>query len=64
MQIDWWTIALQSVNFAVLAWLLHRFLYRPVMGLADRRRQEVKAAFDEAAGEDPVVEAPHRHRGR
>lgn len=49
MQIDWWTIALQSVNFAVLAWLLHRFLYRPVMGLADRRRQEVKTAFDEAA---------------
>lgn len=60
MQIDWWTIALQSVNFAVLAWLLHRFLYRPVMGLADRRRQEVKTAFDEAAEAQADAESARR----
>lgn len=57
MQIDWWTIALQFVNFAVLAWLLQRFLYRPIMGLADRRRQEVKTAFDEAAEAQNDAEA-------
>ena len=31
MRFDWWTLALQTVNFAVLVWLLHRFLYRPVL---------------------------------
>ena len=36
MHFDWSTFALQTVNFAVLVWLLHRFLYRPV--LADDRR--------------------------
>ena len=28
MHFDWWTLALQTINFAILAWLLHR---SPVM---------------------------------
>ena len=31
MQLDWWTIGLQTVNFTVLIWLLNRFLYKPVL---------------------------------
>ena len=38
MHIDWWTIALQTVNFVILVWLLQRFLYRPVLR-DDRRAQ-------------------------
>lgn len=48
MQIDWWTVALQLLNFAVLVWLLQRFLYRPVTALIDRRRDEVAASFADA----------------
>ncbi|MER2603590.1 MAG: F0F1 ATP synthase subunit B, partial [Candidatus Competibacter phosphatis] len=31
MQIDWFTVAAQIVNFLLLVWLLKRFLYRPVL---------------------------------
>ena len=61
MQFDWWTFALQLVNFAILAWLLQRFLYRPIVALIDRRRREVEAAFDEA--EKTKREADDARRG-
>ncbi len=48
MQIDWWTLGLQAVNFLVLVWLLQRFLYKPVTRLIERRRQNVEKAFAEA----------------
>jgi F-type H+-transporting ATPase subunit b len=41
MALDGWTIALQTVNFAILVWLLHRFLYRPVLRVIDARKAEV-----------------------
>ena len=50
MQFDWWTLALQTVNFLVLVWLLHRFLYKPVLGIIDARRAEIDAKFAEARG--------------
>jgi len=47
MQFDWWTFALQVVNFLILVWLLQHFLYKPVRKiLADRR-----AAVDERIAE-------------
>lgn len=48
MLFDWTTFALQTVNFAVLLWLLHRFLYRPVLRVMDTRRQEIERQFDQA----------------
>ena len=48
MHLDAWTVFLQTVNFAVLVWLLHRFLYRPVLQVIDRRQDEVRRQFDEA----------------
>lgn len=58
MHLEWWTIALQTVNFAVLVWLLHRFLYKPVLRMIDARRAEIdkeradvaKAEADAKAG--------------
>jgi F-type H+-transporting ATPase subunit b len=49
MRFDWWTLALQTVNFAVLVWLLHRFLYKPVLRAIDARRAELDAERAEAA---------------
>lgn len=48
MQFDLWTLALQTVNFAVLVWLLHRFLYKPVLRMVDGRRAEVETRFADA----------------
>ena len=49
MVFDWTTLVLQTINFAILAWLLHRFLYRPVLGLIDARRAEVEKQYGGAA---------------
>ncbi|MBO0737118.1 MAG: hypothetical protein J2P48_11180 [Alphaproteobacteria bacterium] len=48
MHFDWSTFALQTVNFAVLVWLLHRFLYRPVLRMVDARRAEIDRQYAEA----------------
>jgi F-type H+-transporting ATPase subunit b len=48
MHFDWSTFALQTVNFAVLVWLLHRFLYDPVLRMIDSRRTEIERQFTEA----------------
>jgi F-type H+-transporting ATPase subunit b len=56
MHIDWWTLALQTVNVLVLIWILSRFFFRPVADLvakrkaaADERLAEADAARQEAA---------------
>ena len=48
MRVDWWTIALQTVNFAILVWLLNRFLYKPVLRMIDARRAEIDHQYADA----------------
>lgn len=64
MSIDWWTIGLEVVNFLVLVWLLERLLYRPVLGVIDRRQAEIEqlqqadaAAHEALAAERDRLEA-------
>jgi len=38
MRIDWWTLALQTVNVLVLVWILSRFLFRPVESIIAQRQ--------------------------
>ncbi|HLY58867.1 MAG TPA: hypothetical protein VKS60_25115 [Stellaceae bacterium] len=56
MHLDWSTLALQTVNFAVLVWLLHRFLYRPVLAMIDARKAAIERQFGDAkAAEDKAA---------
>lgn len=48
MHFDLWTFALQTINFAILVWLLHRFLYKPILKLIDVRRQEIDKQLADA----------------
>jgi F-type H+-transporting ATPase subunit b len=57
MHIDGWTLLLQTVNFAVLVWLLHRFLYRPVLQLIDARKAEVQQQFEAAKAVEDQAKA-------
>ena len=57
MTFDWWTFALQVVNFAILVWLLNRFLYKPVLRAIDARRAEADAALDQAAKREADAKA-------
>lgn len=57
MQFDWWTLALQTINFLILVWLLHRFLYRPVLGIVDTRRAEIDAQYADARKAESEAQA-------
>ena len=41
MQIDWFTVAAQTINFLVLMWLLKRFLYKPILNAIAAREKNI-----------------------
>jgi F-type H+-transporting ATPase subunit b len=49
MHIDWWTLALQTVNVLILIWILGRFFFRPVADLVAKRREEAAKLMEDAA---------------
>lgn len=49
MSIDWVTTLAQLLNFAVLVWLLQRFLYQPILKAIARREKEIQTRLDEAS---------------
>ncbi|MCW6513136.1 F0F1 ATP synthase subunit B family protein [Lichenifustis flavocetrariae] len=49
MTIDWWTLGFQTVNVAVLVWLLQRFFWKPVSAMIQQRRSTVQGQLDDAA---------------
>jgi len=60
MHIDWWTLALQTVNVVILIWILARFFFRPVADLLAKRREEASrliADADAARDEGEVLRA-------
>jgi F-type H+-transporting ATPase subunit b len=48
MRIDWWTLALQTINALVLIWLLAHFLFRPVAGIIADRQKVARALIADA----------------
>jgi F-type H+-transporting ATPase subunit b len=48
VQIDWFTLVAQIVNFVILLYLLKRFLYGPIVDMMDKREQKIAARFQEA----------------
>lgn len=57
MHFGWWTFALQVVNFAILVWLLHRFLYKPVLRMINARQAAVAKQYDDAAAAETKAKA-------
>lgn len=57
MQLDWWTLALQTINFGILVWLLHRFLYKPVLAAIDARKTEARRQLDAAKNVEEQAKA-------
>ena len=49
MRIDWWTLALQTINVLILVWILARFLFRPVADIVAKRQEEAKKLLADAA---------------
>ncbi len=48
MQINWFTVIAQIINFLILVWLLKRFLYKPILNAIDERETNIKGQLKEA----------------
>jgi F-type H+-transporting ATPase subunit b len=56
MHFDPWTLGLQAANFLVLVWLLHRFLYRPVLAVIAARKAATDKLIADAQSEKRAAE--------
>ncbi len=57
MLIDWFTVGAQALNFVILAWLMKRFLYKPILDAIDAREKHI--ATELAAASLSNTEARH-----
>ncbi|MFQ3213358.1 MAG: F-type H+-transporting ATPase subunit b [Marivirga sp.] len=48
MEINWFTVVAQLVNFFILVWLLKRYLYKPILKGIDDRENKIAAQLQEA----------------
>ena len=58
MLIDWFTVGAQALNFAILVWLLKRFLYKPILNAIDARESRIAAQLADRGFDD--LDAPIR----
>jgi F-type H+-transporting ATPase subunit b len=65
VQLSWTTFILEIINFLVLVWILHRFLYRPVLSIIARRREAVEknlADAEQTRKDAEAVREQYEHR--
>lgn len=46
--INWKLLTIQAVNFGLLLFVLHRYLYKPVLTMVDTRRAKIERAIKDA----------------
>lgn len=65
MQIDWFTLTAQVVNFLILVWLLKRFLYGRIVQAMNDREARIASRLDEAKEQQAEAEREaQRYRKR
>jgi len=63
MLIDWFTVIAQIINFLILLFLLHRFLYKPILKTIDKRKDQMEARWHAAEAEKQTAQAEaEKHR--
>ena len=48
ISVNFWQIVFSFANLAILAWILKKFLFKPVKKIIEKRQQEVDAVLSEA----------------
>jgi F-type H+-transporting ATPase subunit b len=48
MNIDWFTVGAQIVNFLILVWLMKHFLYKPILNAIDEREKRIALELADA----------------
>lgn len=56
MLIDWFTVGAQALNFLILAWLLKRFLYKPILDAIDAREDGIASKLAHAEAKEAAAQ--------
>ena len=56
MQIDWFTVIAQIINFLILVWLLKRFLYKPILTAIEERENKIASQLEDAESKKEEAE--------
>jgi F-type H+-transporting ATPase subunit b len=48
MQINWFTVIAQIINFLVLVWLMKKYLYKPILQAIDEREKRIASEIADA----------------
>ncbi|CAN5541580.1 ATP synthase subunit B [soil metagenome] len=48
MNINWFTVIAQVINFLILVWLLKKFLYKPILNAIDEREKKIRDKLKDA----------------
>jgi F-type H+-transporting ATPase subunit b len=59
MLIDWFTVCAQALNFLILAWLLKRFLYKPILNAIESRESRIAKELADADGKKAEAQKEH-----
>lgn len=46
--IDWRLLVAQLINFAILFWVLRKFLYKPILDVLEKRKVAIEKGFEDA----------------
>lgn len=60
LHLSWQVLLSQFLAFAILVWVLGRFLFRPVQGIIEARQQEVRSTLEQAAADRRAMEQSRR----
>lgn len=60
MQIDWWTLGLQTVNVLILIWILAHFLFRPLTAILKERQEKASRLLEDAEANKAAAEAERK----
>jgi F-type H+-transporting ATPase subunit b len=55
MNIDWFTIAAQAINFLILVGLMKHFLYKPILNAIDTREKRLAAVIADANAKEAAA---------
>ncbi len=55
MQINWFTVIAQVLNFLLLVWLLKRFLYKPILKAIAEREGKIASQIKDAEAKDTLA---------
>lgn len=56
MQINWFTVVAQIINFLILAWLLKKYLYHPILNAIDEREKKIAIQLEDAKAKAATAE--------